>query len=33
MQVAANNPMAIYPDDIDQNILDKEKEIALSDPS
>ena len=30
MQVAANNPMAIYPDDIDQNILDKEKEIALA---
>ena len=30
MQVAANNPMAIYPDDIDKNILDKEKEIALA---
>ena len=30
MQVAANNPMAINPDDIDQNILDKEKEIALA---
>tara|TARA_Y100000816_G_C25946145_1_gene493539 strand:- start:27 stop:815 length:789 start_codon:yes stop_codon:yes gene_type:complete len=30
MQVAANNPMAIYPDDIDQEILEKEKEIALA---
>ena len=30
MQVAANNPMAIHPDDLDKNILDKEKEIALA---
>jgi elongation factor Ts len=30
MQVAANNPLAISPDDIDVAILDKEKEIALA---
>jgi len=30
MQVAANNPMAIYPEDIDESILEKEKEIALA---
>ena len=30
MQVAANNPMAIYPEDIDESILNKEKEIALA---
>ena len=30
MQVAANNPMAIYPEDIDEDILNKEKEIALA---
>ena len=30
MQVAANNPMAIYPEDIDTAILNKEKEIALA---
>ena len=30
MQVAANNPLAISPDDIDAAILDKEKEIALA---
>ena len=28
MQVAANNPMAIYPDDIDDGVIAKEKEIA-----
>jgi elongation factor Ts len=30
MQVAANNPMAVYPQDIDESILNKEKEIALA---
>jgi elongation factor Ts len=30
MQVAANNPMALYPEDIDESILNKEKEIALA---
>ena len=30
MQVSANAPLAIYPDEIDQQILDKEKEIALA---
>ena len=30
MQVAANNPMAIYPEDIDSSVLEKEKEIALA---
>jgi elongation factor Ts len=30
MQVAANNPMAVYPHDIDESILNKEKEIALA---
>lgn len=30
MQVAANNPISISPEDIDQSILDKEKEIALA---
>ena len=30
MQVAANNPMALYPEDIDETILSKEKEIALA---
>ena len=28
MQVAANNPMAIYPNDIDDEVIAKEKEIA-----
>ena len=30
MQVAANNPMAIYPEDISEEVLSKEKEIALA---
>jgi elongation factor Ts len=30
MQVAANNPMAVYPQDIDESIMNKEKEIALA---
>ena len=30
MQVAANNPMALYPEDIDESILNKENEIALA---
>ena len=30
MQVSANAPLAIYPNEIDQQILDKEKEIALA---
>ena len=30
MQISANAPLAIYPDEIDQQILDKEKEIALA---
>ena len=30
MQVAANNPMALYPEDIDESILNKEKAIIES---
>ena len=30
MQVSANSPLAISAEDIDQDILDKEKEIAIA---
>jgi elongation factor Ts len=30
MQISANAPLAIHPDEIDQQILDKEEEIALA---
>tara|TARA_B100000287_G_scaffold334437_1_gene319744 strand:- start:1740 stop:2528 length:789 start_codon:yes stop_codon:yes gene_type:complete len=30
MQVSANNPLAISSEDIDQNVLNKEKEIAIA---